>query len=121
MPAKRRLRKQLKCPARDALGSSQSQSTGVTVGALPIALSASPTNPSPNQPTTFTVSGVGNAQVARYQWTFDDPKIGTYSTSGPQTTQSFDSRGQKIVRVDVIGVGGGVLGTAETRITVQGL
>jgi hypothetical protein len=107
--------------ARDALGGSQTQTTGVTIGALPVTLSASSATPAPNQPVTFTVSGVANAQVSRYQWTFDDPKIGTFSTTGPQTTQSFDTRGQKRIHVEVIGVGGGVLGSAETRITVQGL
>ena len=106
--------------ARDALGGSQSQTTSVTIGSLPITLSASSSTPAPNQPVTFTVSGVGSAQVSRYQWTFDDPKIGTFSTTGPQTTQSFDTRGQKAVRVDVIGVNGGIIGSAETRITVQG-
>jgi hypothetical protein len=107
--------------ARDALGGSQTQTTSVTIGSLPITLSASPSIAAPNQSVTFTVSGVGSAQVSRYQWTFDDPKIGSFSTTGPQTTRSFDSRGQKRVRVDVIGVGGGVLGNGETLVTVQGL
>ena len=106
--------------ARDAFGTSQTQTTSVSIGGLPVTLTASPSTPGPNQPVTFTVSGVSNAQVSRYQWTFDDPKIGTFSTSGPQTTQSFDTRGQKTIRVDVIGVGGGIVGSAETRITVQG-
>ena len=105
--------------ARDALGGSQSQNTNVTVGALPVVLSASPSNPSPNTPVTFTVSGVSTAQVSRYQWTFSDGR--SFSTTGPQTTQSFATRGEKVIRVDVIGVDGGVLGSAETRLIVTGL
>jgi PKD repeat protein len=104
--------------ARDALGGSQTQSTTVTVGALPVTLAASPTSPAPNQAVTFTVAGIGTAQVSRYQWTFNDGR--TFSTSGPSTTQSFDTRGEKVVRVDVIGINGGLLGSAETRINVQG-
>jgi PKD repeat protein len=103
--------------ARDALGNSQSQSTTVTIGTLPVTLAAAPNPATVDTPVTFTVSGTADAQVARYQWTFDDGR--SFSTSGPQLTQSFTTRGQKVVRVDVFGVGGGLLGSAETRITVQ--
>lgn len=103
--------------ARDALGNTQTQSTTVTIGTLPVTLTASPNPALVDSPVTFTAGGATDAQVSRYQWTFDDGR--TFSTSGPQLVQSFNSKGQKVVRVDVIGVGGGILGSAETRITVQ--
>ena len=59
-----------------------------------------------NAPVTFTVSGLGSAQVDRYIFTFDDGTPPRETTS-PQTTKSFASKGQKTIRVDVFGVGGG--------------
>ncbi len=103
--------------ARDTLGNSQALTTTVTVGALPVTLSASPSSPTVNQPVTFTVSGIGSAQVLRYEWTFDDGR--SFSTGGPQTTQTFTQKGQKTVRVDVIGLDGRQLGSQEIRLVVS--
>jgi Big-like domain-containing protein/PKD domain-containing protein len=103
--------------ARDALGNTQSQSTTVTISALPVTLTAAPNPATVGSPVVFSVGGTTDAQVSRYEWTFDDGR--RFTTSGPQLVQSFDSRGQKVVRADVIGVNGGLLGSAETRITVQ--
>jgi hypothetical protein len=71
-----------------------------------------------NSPVTFTVGGVGSAQVDHYEWTFDD---GTplKTTTGPQLPHTFTSRGIKNVRVDVFAVGGGKIGTAPLILEVQ--
>lgn len=103
--------------ASDALGNTQSQSTTVTIGTLPITLTATPPNPTRGTPVTFTVSGVGTAQVGRYEWVFSDGD--TRSTSGPQTTKSFDSAGTKVVRVDVIGVNGNIIATQSLTLFVS--
>lgn len=104
--------------AFDATGDSGSLSTSVIIGSLPVTLSASPAAPTVNQPVTFTVGGVTTAQVERYEWTFDDG-TGPFVTTSPQRTHAFTTRGIKNVRVDVIGVGGGRIGTASTTIEVQ--
>jgi hypothetical protein len=102
--------------ASDATGSSQSQGTSVTIGSLPITLTASPAAPARGNPVTFTVGGVGSAQVARYEFFFDD---GTkQSASGPQTTKTFETAGTKVIRVDVIGINGNVIATASISIFV---
>ena len=99
-------------------GDGDSLSASVIIGSLPVTLTASPNNPGVNVPVTFTVSGVGSAQVERYVFTFDD---GTppRETSSPQTTKSFATKGQKTIRVDVFGVGGGQIGTNTIQIDVQ--
>jgi len=104
--------------ASDSSGSNGSLSTQVVVGSLPITLTASPNPTTAGTPTTFTVAGSTSAAVDHYVWTWDD---GTpaFSTSSPQTTHTFSSRGTKTVRVDVIGVGGGLIGSAQMSITVQ--
>ena len=48
-----------------------------------------------------------------------DDGTAPYSTTAPQTTHTFTSRGTKTTRVDVIGVGGGTLASAQISITVQ--
>ena len=103
--------------ASDALGNVQSQSTTVTIGTLPITLTFSPTTPTRGTPITFTVGGVGTAQVGRYDWFFNDGD--TRSTSGPQTSKSFDSAGTKVVRVDIIGVNGSVIATQSITLFVS--
>lgn len=105
--------------ATDATGDSGSLSTTVIVGAAPVTLTASPANPTVNQPVTFTVGGVpSTAQVDRYEWTFDD---GTppQTTTSPQRSHAFSTRGLKNVRVEVFGVGGGRIGTAALTLEVQ--
>ena len=104
--------------ATDASGDSQSLSTTVIIGSLPITLNASPNPGVVNSPVTFTVNGVGSAQVERYEWFFDD---GTppRTTSSPQLPHTFTSRGRKTVRVDVIGVGGGQIGTTSIVMDIN--
>jgi Bacterial Ig-like domain (group 1)/PKD domain len=104
--------------ARDSSGDSGSLTTSVIIGSLPVTLNASPNPAAVSSPVTFSVGGVGSAQVDHYNWTFDD---GTSPppTTAPQLTHTFTSRGLKNARVDVIGVGGGKLGTASVTIDVQ--
>ena len=104
--------------AVDATGDAGSLTTTVLVSSLPITLSASNSTPTVNTPVTFTVGGTTNAQVARYEWTFDDGTA-PFSTTSPQRTHTFTSRGAKNVRVDVIGIGGSLLGSASTAVNVQ--
>ena len=80
--------------ATASAGDGDSLSAGVIIGSLPVTLSASPSNPVVNAAVTFTVSGVGSAQVERYVYTFDD---GTppRETSSPQTTKSFAEQGRQ--------------------------
>jgi hypothetical protein len=104
--------------ATDSTGDSGSLSTSVLIGSLPVTLTPSSATPTVNTPVTFTVAGLGDARVDRYQWTFDDGTPPS-STTAPQRTHTFTTRGVKNVRVDVIGVGGGLLGSASTAVSVQ--
>lgn len=104
--------------AVDGTGDTGSLTTSVIIGALPVTLSASPNPATTNAPVTFTVSGVGSAQVDRYEWTFDDG-TGPFTTSSPQLPHAFTTRGIKNVRVDVFGVGGGKIGTAALTMEIQ--
>jgi hypothetical protein len=108
--------------AIDATGDSGSLSTTVIIGSLPIILTPSPNPTTVNSPTTFSVTGLGTAQVDHFEWTFvDDPPgaTATRTTTTPQTNFVFSTRGTKTVRVDVIGIGGGSLGTQEIKIAVN--
>lgn len=106
--------------AVDGSGDSGSLSANVIIGSLGVTLSASPNPGTVNSPVTFTVNGVGSAQVDHYEWTVDDPP-GTpvLITTSPQLPYTFRSKGIKNVRVDVIGVGGGKIGTATLTLDVQ--
>jgi adhesin/invasin len=95
-----------------------SLSTQVVIGSLPITLTASPSPATEGDPVTLTVGGLGSAQVASYVWTYDDG-TGSHTTSGPQDTHTFTSRGLKTVRVDVIAINGSQIGSATTSLTVQ--
>jgi hypothetical protein len=99
-------------------GDGDSLNANVIIGSLPVTLSASPSNPVVNAPVTFTVSGIGSAQIERYIFTFDDGSAPRETTS-PQTTKGFSSKGLKVIRVDVFGVGGGLIGKNEVTIDVQ--
>jgi hypothetical protein len=108
--------------AKDSTGDSGSLSTTVSIGALPVTLSASPNPAVVGSPVAFTVSGVGSAQVDHYTWTFfDDPpgNLTTFDTSSPQTTKSFSTKGAKTIRVDVLGIGGGKIASTSLVIDVQ--
>jgi len=104
--------------AKDSSGDGGSLSTTVIIGALQLTLSASPNPAFVGSPVTFTVNGVGSAQVSSYLWTFDDG-TGPFTTSGPQLGHTFTTRGIKNVRVDVFGVGGGKIGTAAVTMDIQ--
>jgi hypothetical protein len=101
-----------------ASGDGGSLSTAVSIASLPVTLSASPNPAIVNSPVTFTVGGVGSAQVDHYEWAFDDGTALTRTTS-PQLPHVFSSKGIKHVRVDVFGVGGGQLGTAALAMDIN--
>ncbi len=102
----------------DAAGGTGSLQTSVIIGSLPITLSASTGTPGVGSPVTFTVGGLGQAQVDHYNWTWDDG-TGSQTTTSPQNTHTFTQRGLKNVRVDVVGVGGGLIGSAALTLEVQ--
>lgn len=104
--------------ATDGTGDSGSITTTVIIGALPVTLAASPNPATVNSPVTFTVNGIGSAQVDHYEWTFDDG-TGPFTTSSPQLPHSFTTRGIKNVRVDVYGVSGGQIATAALTMQIQ--
>jgi hypothetical protein len=104
--------------ATDGTSETGSLTTTVTVGSLPVTLNASPNPAVVNSPVTFTVSGLGSAQVDHFTWTWDDGTP-TQTTTGPQNPHTFTTRGIKNVRVDVFGVGGGKIGTAPLTMDVQ--
>ena len=103
--------------SRDSTGDTGSLSTTVIIGSLPIILNASPNPAAVNSPVTYTVGGVGSAQVDHYLFTFDDGT--SFPTSSPQFIKTWTSRGLKNARVDVFGVGGGKIGSAPSTIDVQ--
>jgi hypothetical protein len=104
--------------ATDVSGDAGSLSTTVLVGSLPITLTASSPSPLVNTPVTFTVGGIGTAQIDHFEWTLDDG-TGPFITTAPQLTHTFTQRGAKNVHVDVFGVGGGKLGSANTAVSVN--
>jgi hypothetical protein len=104
--------------SRDATGDTGSLATSVIVGALQPTLIVQPNPTATNTPTTFSVQGTTTAIVDHYLWSWDDGTA-PYSTSGPQTTHSFRSLGTKTIRVDVVGIGGGTIGSATTTVSVQ--
>jgi hypothetical protein len=104
--------------SRDATGDTGSLATSVIVGGLQATLTPSSNPTSVNTPTTFTVGGLGTAAVDHFVWSWDDGTA-PYTTSAPQTTHSFTSRGAKTIRVDVLGIGGGTIASAQVAITVE--
>ena len=103
--------------ARDSTNTTEQARTAVTIGSLPVTLTAFPNPATVGSNVTLTVGGVSSAQVDHYEFFFDD---GTPPrTSGaPQTSHVFNSRGNKTVRVDVIGLGGGLIGTQTIVVNV---
>jgi hypothetical protein len=104
----------------DANGSSGSLSTQVVIGALPVTLTSSG-SATVGSTITFTAAGIGTAQVSGYTWTIagTPAETGTRQTSSPQLPVTFSGRGQKVIRVDVIGVTGCQIGTATTSVDIQ--
>jgi hypothetical protein len=105
--------------ARDSLGNSQTQTTSVSIGTLPLTLAANPATTAPNRPVTFTVSGTNQAQVREYRWTYGDGT--TAVTSGPQSSKSYSQRGTYPVRVDVVGLNNQIIATQNTSVVIEGL
>jgi hypothetical protein len=103
--------------ARDASGDVQQLTTTVSVGSLQLTLSAAPSPADKGQPVIITVNNVA-AQVREFQWFFDDGTP-SYSTTAPQTTKVFSSAGAKTIRVDVIGLSGAKIGTAQITMIVK--
>jgi hypothetical protein len=101
----------------DAGGGAGSLSTGVVVGSLPVTLTASPSNPTVNSPVTLTVGGLGSALVDHYVFTFNDGT--SKNTTGPQFNTTFPSKGTKVVRVDVFGIGGCQIASQSLTLDVQ--
>ena len=95
----------------------QALSTSVIIGSLAVTLSATPNPGTVNSPVTFTVGGVGQAQVSRYEWTFDDGTPLTTTTS-PQLPHTFSTRGLKNVHVDVFSADGGKIGQASLSMDI---
>jgi adhesin/invasin len=100
----------------DASGGTGSLSTTVIIGALPITLSG-PATATVNTPVTFTIGGLGTAQISSFTWTFSD--TGSVSTTSPQNSHTFTSRGLKTVRVDVHGISGCVIGSASISLDIN--
>jgi adhesin/invasin len=106
--------------ATDASGDTSSLQTTVIVGGLGVNLTAAPNPPVFGLPTTITASFAGGTPaVDHFVFVFDDPSIGTRTTASPSTTVTFSSRGQKVIRVDVFGVNGGIIGTQTLTLNVQ--
>lgn len=101
-------------------GSSTTESTGtsVTIGALPVTLSASTTTTTVGSSVTLTVGGTAGVQVREYRWLFDDGQA-PRTTGGPQTSYVPNSRGNKTIRVDVIGLSGTNMGSNFVVINVN--
>jgi len=102
--------------ATDTTGDAGSLTTPVIIGALPVTLTASPQSTTAGSPVTFTVGGIGTAQVLRYEWRFSDGS--TISTTSPQISHPFPSRGSQGAHVDVIGVNGGVIGSGDAVVNI---
>jgi hypothetical protein len=102
---------------RDAVGTPGTASTSVAIGRANINLTASPAEPTANAAVTFTASVPTGALVDEYEWYVDGALLRT--TSGNSTTHSFPGRGNHTVRVVVIGIGGGEIGSATLVLNVR--
>jgi hypothetical protein len=105
--------------ANDSVGTTQTVTTSVSIGALPLTLTAQPNPVAPNAPVTLTAGGTNGAQVRGYRWTFGDGSV--EETSGPQSSHIYSQRATYTVRVEVIGINGSVIATQNTAVTVSGL
>jgi hypothetical protein len=70
-------------------------------------------------PVTFTATVPAGTAVDHFVFTFSDANIPPRTTGNPSTVTTFTSRGQKIVRVDVFGVGGGLIGSNTITLEVS--
>jgi Big-like domain-containing protein len=104
--------------ATDATGDAGALSTTVIVGSLGVTLTAAPNPTFVNTPTTFTAAVPAGTAVDHYVFTFDDGIV--RNTGGANSTnRSFASRGLKTARVDVFGIGGGIIATNSITVDVQ--
>ncbi len=103
--------------SRSATGDSQSLSTSVIIGSLPITLTFAPAAPTVNSSVTFTAGLPESVQVDHFEWTLNDGT--TFRTTSRTLVHTFNTRGAKVVQVDVIGVGGARIGSATTRLEVS--
>jgi hypothetical protein len=99
-----------------ASGVPETFTTPVTVTAIPLTLTATPSSPAVNAPVTFTVGGLGSAAVREFQWTASSGE--TKTTPGPTWSTSFPSPGVRTISVNVIGVNGQSLGGTSVNINV---
>ena len=105
--------------ATDATGDGGTLPTQVIISAPAIGLTAAPAAPTVNQPVTFTATVPAGTAVDHFTFTFSDPNLAPRTTGNPSTTVTFSSRGQKTVRVDVFGVGGGQIGSQTLTLEVS--
>jgi hypothetical protein len=104
--------------ATDATGSGSPISTQVIVGSLLVTLTPSTTTTTVGTSVTFTVGGISAAAVDHFVWTFDDGTP-SFSNTNPTLPHTFVSRGLHTVAVNVIGLGGGSLGSANAQVVVN--
>jgi adhesin/invasin len=102
----------------DTSGEVAALSTSVVVGSLSVSLTASDTTPDVGESVTFTTTGLGTAQVDHFTFTFSDGTA-PVTTSSPSQPHIFTTRGAHSARVDVFGVGGGLLASATAGVNVQ--
>ncbi len=97
-------------------GVTETFTTTVTVGALPLTLSASNAAPKVNESVTFTVGGLGTASVRQFEWSSTSGESAT--TPGPTWNTSFRGPGVRTITVNVVGVDGRSLGTLQVNVNV---
>jgi len=105
--------------ATDGSGAGESPlSTTVIVSSLGVTLTAAPNPTQVGVPTTFTATVPAGTAVDHYVFTFSDGV--TRNTGGANSTnRTFSSRGLQTVRVDVFGIGGGIIATNQITVDVQ--
>lgn len=105
--------------ATDASGAGESPlSTTVIISSLGVTLTAAPNPTFVGVPTTFTATVPPGTAVDHYFFTFDDGT--TRNTGGANSVnRTFSSRGLKTVRVDVFGIGGGIITSNTITVDVQ--
>jgi hypothetical protein len=105
--------------ATDASGDAGQLTTTVIVSSLGVTITAAPNPTFVGVPTTFTAAVPAGTAVDHYVFTFSDPAISPRTSTSPSTNVTFTSRGLKTVRVDVFGIGGGIIATNSTTVDVQ--
>ena len=104
--------------ATDATGDTTPLTATVVISALPFTVTAAPNPGIVNFPMTFTANVPAGTAVSRYVFTFSEGG-GPFTQAGPSRSHTFTTTGPKVVRVDVFGVGGALLGTGEITVLVN--